>query len=156
MRMYACCSNSFYCSWTCNSLMLMNKSIACIAFENNKVLIAHRNPVGQMGNRWEFPGGKVENGEDEKLSIIREMSEEFGIQVEVLKKITTGSFFHNGKESLLEVYHIKVPHDGIEKKYELTEHSEYKWVNINDIPKENFVDSDLTIYPEVVKYLTNI
>lgn len=134
----------------------MKKSIACIAYENDKVLIAHRNPVGQMGNRWEFPGGKVDGDESEEEAIIREMTEEFGITVQVLSKITTGSFVHNGKESLLEVYQIKVPHDGIETKYVLTEHSEYKWVNINDIPKDNFVDSDLSIYPEVVKYLNNL
>lgn len=134
----------------------MKKSIACIAFENNKVLIAHRNPTGQMGNRWEFPGGKVEDGEDEKVSIVREMNEEFGITVDVVSKITTGSFFHNGKESLLEVYLIKVPHCGIEQKYILTEHTEYKWVDINDIPKDNFVDSDLGIYADVKKYLEKL
>lgn len=134
----------------------MKRSIACIAYENGKVLIAHRNPTGQMGNRWEFPGGKVENGESDEISIIREMSEEFGINVQVISKITTGSFMHNGVESLLEVYLIKVPHDGSCTKYVLTEHSEYKWVNINDIPKDNFVDSDLSIYPEVVKFIENI
>lgn len=134
----------------------MKRSIACIAFENNKVLIAHRNPVGQMGNRWEFPGGKVEDGESDQVSIVREMSEEFGIEVSVIAKITTGSFTHNGKESTLEVYHIKVPHDGIQKKFILTEHSEYKWVDIQDIPKDNFVDSDLSIYPQVVDYLNRI
>ncbi|MCR4627711.1 MAG: NUDIX domain-containing protein, partial [Treponema sp.] len=41
-------------------------SIACIARDGNKVLIAHRQNIGQMGGRWEFPGGKVENGEEEK------------------------------------------------------------------------------------------
>lgn len=134
----------------------MKRSIACIAYENGKVLIAHRNPTGEMGNRWEFPGGKVENGESDEISIIREMSEEFGINVQVISKITTGSFMHNGAESLLEVYLIKVPHDGLSTTYALTEHSEYKWVNINDIPKDNFVDSDLSIYPEVVKFIDNI
>ena len=134
----------------------MKKSIACIAYDNGKVLIALRNPTGQMGNRWEFPGGKVEDGEDEKLSIIREMSEEFGITVEVLNKITTGSFTHNDKKSLLEVYQIIVPHDGMKQKYVLTEHQDYKWVDINDIPRDNFVDSDLSIYPEVKKYIENL
>ena len=38
-------------------------SIACIALFKDKVLVAHRNLVGQMGGRWEFPGGKVEAGE---------------------------------------------------------------------------------------------
>ena len=106
-----------------------------------------------MCNRWEFPGGKVEEGETDSQAIIREMNEEFGITVEVLQKITTGTFFHNGKERQLDVYLIKVPHDGIEKKYVLTEHTEYAWVAINAIPKDNFVDSDLAVYPQIRKFL---
>ena len=131
----------------------MKKSVACIAFENGKILIAHRNPTGQMGNRWEFPGGKVEEGESPELTIAREMSEEFGIKVAVLQKITEGTFVHNDKQVLLEVYLIKVPHDGTKEKYVLTEHSEYKWVSYDKIPKENFVDSDLKVYPQICKFL---
>ena len=52
----------------------MNRSIACIAFKNDKILIAHRNSSGQMCNRWEFPGGKVEEGETDSQAIIREMN----------------------------------------------------------------------------------
>ena len=55
------------------------KSIACIAFNEKNVFIAHRNHVGQMGGRWEFPGGKVEDGETDEQSIIREFEEEFGV-----------------------------------------------------------------------------
>lgn len=131
----------------------MKKSVACIALLNDKVLIAHRNPTGQMGSRFEFPGGKVDEGETEEQAIKREMSEEFGIKVSVLEKITTGQFVHNEKESSLEVYLIKVPHDGMTEKYKLTEHTDYKWVDIDDIPKDNFVDSDLSIYPKVKEYL---
>lgn len=128
-------------------------SIACIAICKGKILIAHRNPTGQMGARWEFPGGKVEDGEDEKESIVREMKEEFGINVKVMEKITENSFVHNDKEVSLRAYRIKVPRRGLVRKYVLTEHTEYKWVDINDIPKDNFVDSDLKIYPDVKKYV---
>lgn len=133
----------------------MKKSIACIAVNDDKVLIAHRNPQGQMGNRWEFPGGKVENDESECDAIIREMQEEFGIKVKVIQEIATGTFMHNGEKCFLKVYQIQVPHNGLKEKYVLTEHSEYKWISIDKIPKDNFVDSDLSIYPKVVKFLEN-
>ena len=45
----------------------MKTSIACIAFDGEKILVAHRNPTGQMGGRWEFPGGKVEPGVERGL-----------------------------------------------------------------------------------------
>lgn len=130
-----------------------NVSIACIAFHDKKIFIAHRNPVGQMGGRWEFPGGKLEDGENDCQAIVREMGEEFGVKVLVGEKITESSFFHCGKEVLLHVYRIFFPHDGTAEKFALTEHTEYKWVNVDEIPAENFVDSDLSILNDVKKYI---
>lgn len=128
-------------------------SVACIAVKDKKILIAHRNPTGVMGSRWEFPGGKVEEGESEEQTVIREFQEEFGITVKVGEKIAQSEFEHHGKTSSLFAYLIEVPHDGIEKKYVLTEHTEYKWVSAQEIPVENFVDSDLKILPAVREVL---
>ena len=57
---------------------------------------------------------------------------------------------------MLEVYLVELSHDGIDKKYSLTEHSEYKWVDYKEIPVDNFVDSDLRVYPEVISFLERI
>ena len=131
-------------------------SIESIAVIDKKILIAHRNPVGQMGSRWEFPGGKAEEGESNENALIREFEEEFGVTVKVQDLITQNEFEHNGKKFTLNAYLISVPHDGVKTKYVLTEHTEYKWASmeeIESIPKENFVDSDLKIIPDVKKYL---
>lgn len=130
-------------------------SIACIAYDGEKILVAHRNPVGQMGNRWEFPGGKVEEGESDEVAIVREFQEEFGVTVEVHEKITETVFMHNDKQISLHAYAIKVPHDGMTEKYVLTEHTEYDWVEPAVIPTLNFVDSDMLVYPDVVKWIAN-
>ncbi len=130
-------------------------SIACIALEGRKVLIALRNPTGQMGGRWEFPGGKVENGESEREAVVREFAEEFGIQVSVGEQLASAEFEHNGETVQLHAYRITVPHDGTAKPYVLSEHTAYKWVDIEEIPTEpeSFVDSDLRIYPSVKAYV---
>ena len=133
----------------------MKTSIACIAFNDKKVLIAHRNPTGQMGGRWEFPGGKVEEGESEEEAVVREFEEEFGVKVSVEKMIAETTFKHNGAERLLHAYLIDVPHDGMAEKYVLSEHTEYRWAEIAEIPTLNFVDSDLLIYSQVAKYLAD-
>ncbi|MBR1913109.1 MAG: NUDIX domain-containing protein [Treponema sp.] len=124
-------------------------SIACIALDGNKILVAHRNPVGQMGGRWEFPGGKVEQGESDSDAIVREFREEFGVNVTVGSAIAFSEFEHNGQTVLLHAYQIYVPHNGMETKYVLTEHTEYAWIDVRDIPQLNFVDSDLKIYDQV-------
>ena len=127
-------------------------SVAGIAFDGETVLIAHRNPTGDMGNRWEFPGGKVDGNESDAQALAREFEEEFGIKVRVGEKIAEAVFMHKGEKVNLHAYRVYVPHKGVIFKYKLTEHTEYKWVSLSAIQKLNFVDSDLLLYPDVKKY----
>ena len=135
---------------------MSKNSIACIAFNGRNVFIAKRIPKGQMGNRWEFPGGKVEEGETEEQAIHREFQEEFGVDVSVGEKIARANFKHNGETFFLDAYAVTLPHDGISKKFTLTEHTEYRWAELAEIPELDFVDSDMLIYPQVCKYLAGI
>ena len=75
----------------------MSNSVACIVYKDGKILVAHRIPKGDMGNRWEFPGGKVDAGETDQMAIVREMGEEFGVKAVPGEKITSCSFFHKEK-----------------------------------------------------------
>jgi 8-oxo-dGTP diphosphatase len=133
----------------------MSRSIACIDYRNGKIFIAKRQMVGDMGGRWEFPGGKIEEGEDLQQAVVREMQEEFGVTVTVGSKITSGSFTHRGKPCSLEVLEVHFPHDGMSQSFILTEHTEYKWAELDEIPNLNFVDSDLAIYSDVKKWCEN-
>jgi len=133
----------------------MSRSIACIDYRDGKIFIAKRQMVGDMGGRWEFPGGKIEEGEDLETAVVREMQEEFGVTVSVGKKITSGSFTHRNKPCTLDVLEIHFPHDGINQRFALTEHTDYKWADINEIPSLNFVDSDLSVYDAVKNWCEN-
>lgn len=129
--------------------MASNRSIACIACNGKKVLVAHRLPEGDMGGRWEFPGGKAEAGESDEEAAKREMQEEFGVGVTVGKRIAESRFTHRGEERVLIAYSVKFPPDMDTEHLSLTEHSECKWADLNEIEKLNFVDSDMKIYPAV-------
>ncbi|MCR4949326.1 MAG: NUDIX domain-containing protein [Treponema sp.] len=133
----------------------MSRSIACIDYRDGKIFIAKRQMVGDMGGRWEFPGGKIEEGEDLPQAVIREMNEEFGVTVTVGKKITSGTFTHKGKPCTLDVLEVHFPHDGFKTRFTLTEHTDYKWENIENIPELDFVDSDLAVYDAVKKWCKN-
>lgn len=132
---------------------MQNISVACIAFRKNKVFIALRNPTGEMGGKWEFPGGKVEHNESEESAIIREFQEEFSVKVKVGEKITEGTFTHKDKEFVLKAYRIFLPRSGRFFRFKLTEHSDYKWIDVNQVTSLDFVDSDLKIYPDIKKYI---
>lgn len=131
----------------------MNVSVACIAHKGRKVFIAHRLCTGDMGGRWEFPGGKVEAGESCEEAIRREMKEEFGMDVQAGERITESRFIHRGKERLLAAYNVVFPADMDTNSLALTEHSECKWADIDEIEKLPFVDSDMTIYPLIKEML---
>ncbi|MCR5219234.1 NUDIX domain-containing protein [Treponema sp.] len=120
-------------------------SVVCLCYHDGKVLVAHRNPGGQMGNRWEFPGGKVDGTESDEKAILREMHEEFDVDVKVLSKICFKNFVNQDVNLTLHVYSVEFPHDGLAKPFKLTEHTEYKWVNFNEIRQHEFVDSDYSI-----------
>lgn len=127
----------------------MNKSVACIIYDDRKVFIAHRLEKGDMGGRWEFPGGKVEEGESCEDAVKREMNEEFGVPVEVEKRITESRFTHRGEERALIAYKVSFLQGRGTEHFSLTEHSECKWVDIDEIKSLPFVDSDMLIYGAV-------
>ncbi|HIW36318.1 MAG TPA: NUDIX domain-containing protein [Candidatus Treponema faecavium] len=129
-------------------------SVACIIVDDaNRVLIAHRNQTGQMGGRWEFPGGKVEDGELPEAAIVREMQEEFGVRVRVGARIGETVFTHNAQDVQLIAYEVFLLPGEKEKKWTLSEHTEINWVACDAVPLRSFVDSDLLLYPQVKQFL---
>ncbi|MCR5699737.1 MAG: NUDIX domain-containing protein [Treponemataceae bacterium] len=125
-------------------------SVAGIAFENGKFFIGKRIDKGQMANRWEFPGGKAEEGETDEVSLAREFEEEFGIQIKVGKQIASAVFKHGEEERELYAYliYFTQPENG----YVLTEHTDTDWATFDQIQKLNFVDSDLLLLPQLKEY----
>ncbi|HMR01542.1 MAG TPA: NUDIX domain-containing protein, partial [Candidatus Gracilibacteria bacterium] len=57
--------------------------VAGLLIHEGKVLIARRRLWDSNGGKWEFPGGKVESGEDRRAALKREMMEELGVEVSV-------------------------------------------------------------------------
>ena len=112
--------------------------------------MGRRVPGGQMGERWEFPGGKVEKDELPEEAICREFDEEFSVPVSVGNKIAQAVFQYKGNDIQLEGYEIFLDTD--KPRWVLTEHTEIRWVDLEEIPSLHFVDSDLLIYPQVVEY----
>jgi ADP-ribose pyrophosphatase len=124
----------------------MKQSIAGIIVADGKFLIGHRLPVGEMGGRWEFPGGKVDEGETPHEAILREFREEMGIDVEPLDFITSVEFRNKNGPVQLLAYHVGIPRDA---DIVLTEHSKLAWATMAEIEKLDFVDSDRLLFSAV-------
>ena len=60
---------------------------AVITDDNGHVLIAQRPTHKHLGLKWEFPGGKVESDESPAAALARELREELGIEIEILRPL---------------------------------------------------------------------
>ncbi|MGO8992982.1 MAG: (deoxy)nucleoside triphosphate pyrophosphohydrolase [Polyangiaceae bacterium] len=56
---------------------------AAVILESGRVLLTQRKAGAHLEGKWEFPGGKVESGEDPRDALRRELQEELGIEAEV-------------------------------------------------------------------------
>lgn len=122
----------------------MRESIAGIAYRDGKFLIGRRLATGEMGNRWEFPGGKVDEGETPEMALVREFHEEMGIEICPRELLATVEF--SNKHGFVKLLAYLV--DGIKDTPTiLTEHTEVRWVTLEEIPSLSFVDSDLLLMP---------
>ncbi len=123
---------------------MKKQSVAGIIVVDNLVFIGKRLPKGQMANRWEFPGGKVEEGETHKEALLREFEEEFMIDVEIGEKIAQAQFQHNDETVELFAYEVFIK-DIDDISWVLTEHTDINWVPFDKIKDLDFVDSDLLL-----------
>ncbi len=62
--------------------------VAGVIYKAGKILIRRRPPQGLLGGLWEFPGGKIKDGESPEAALIREIREEVGIEVSIETELT--------------------------------------------------------------------
>jgi 8-oxo-dGTP diphosphatase len=124
-------------------------SVAGIAVEGQKVFIARRNPGGDLGGKWEFPGGKTEAGESDEAALIREFAEEFGVSVKTGPLLGTAAFEHEGRRYELHAY--RVFFDG--QEFRPVEHDQWRWAVPADIECLDFAGSDRLLLPGLKAYL---
>lgn len=108
----------------------------------NQILITQRGDK-KFYSKWEFPGGKVEKNEDKFNSIEREILEELGIIInpkEIMFEYPYGNF---------NLIFVKCFY--LEGEVILNEHLSSKWINVQEINKEEFLDGDKKF---IQKFLT--
>jgi len=76
-----------------------------LIWKNGRVLIDQRKPDGLLGGLWEFPGGKIENGESHEQALRREALEALAIEVEVRRPVMQVRHSYTHFSVTLHVYH---------------------------------------------------
>lgn len=112
---------------------------AIIKNNENKILIAQRNFKKSQGGLWEFPGGKIEKGETREEALIREIKEE--LNMDIICDSYFGEKKYNYPDKTIRL--IALNCTMISKSYEVLEHEQIEWVDIEDFSKYVFAAADI-------------
>ncbi len=126
----------------------MLKVVAALIEKEGKVLIAKRTTGNEeVIEKWEFPGGKVEDGETEEQAIEREIKEEFELIIKAEKFLINNECRYPNKSIDLRLYLCKY----ISGEFKLHDHSEYKWVEANELLDYDLALVDIPLARYVMK-----
>jgi 8-oxo-dGTP diphosphatase len=108
--------------------------------ESGRVLAARRTGPPELAGRWEFPGGKVEPGEDPVTTAIRETTEELGCSISVTGWLDARSAIpaDEGEGLVLRVATARLDHgDPVP-----AEHDAVRWLRAAELDEVDWVDAD--------------
>jgi 8-oxo-dGTP diphosphatase len=97
---------------------------AAVVERDGKVLVARRKPGLVAAGLWEFPGGKLEKGEDPRQGLERELFEELGVRSEAGELVCSVPFEGTQARFELVVLRVKILSDD----FTLTDHDAVRWL----------------------------
>ncbi|QBF28345.1 Nudix family hydrolase [Pseudomonas tructae] len=107
---------------------------AVIRGSDGRVLIARRADKQHQGGLWEFPGGKVEDGEAIEAALGRELQEELGIVVTAARPLIKVKHDYPDKQVLLDVWEV----NGFTGEPHGAEGQPLAWVSARELPQYEF------------------
>ena len=124
--------------------MILVSAVALID-RDGRVLLAQRPEGKSMAGLWEFPGGKVENGESPEAALVRELDEELGIQTwySCLAPLTFASHKYDDFHLLMPLFACRKWSGIVQPK----EGQSLKWVAARDLSKYPMPAADLPLIP---------
>lgn len=116
--------------------------VAALIERDGKVLIAKRSTGDpNVLGKWEFPGGKVESGENEFHAIEREIKEEFELEIKAKKFLINNVCVYPTKTVDLRLYSCEY----IAGDFKLHDHSEYKWLDKDELLNFDLAPADIPL-----------
>ena len=99
-----------------------------------------------ISKKWEFPGGKLEDGETREGALIRELKEELRIEVDPFEFVLTVDHTYPDFRLIMHSFKCRILND---KEPELTEHLQSKWLTVSELDNLDWAAADIPI----VKFL---
>lgn len=126
---------------------------AAIIVEASTVLVTQRKAGSHLAGKWEFPGGKVEAGEDPKAALIRELLEELGVTAAVGEVIDVTFYPYPNRPVLLLFYRAHLTADS--PRPVPLDVAGLRWVSAAELEQLEMPPADVPVVAKVMALLAS-
>ena len=124
----------------------MKRVVAGLILKDGKLLVCQRTRHQTMPLKWEFPGGKIEEGEQPRDALRRELDEELGIVAIVGDELARIQHeYPNGGMVELRFFIVRDFRGEIENRI----FRDIQWAIPQDLPKFDFLEADLSLVKDL-------
>ena len=116
---------------------------AVLVDRQGRVLVAQRPPGKWAAGRWEFPGGKVEPGEDEAAAVVRELHEELGVRVDAQQRLAEVCHDYPDRRVAIGLW-LVLRHEG---EPQGLDGQALRWVTLEELADIDLLEADLPMLP---------
>ncbi|OPZ23686.1 MAG: CTP pyrophosphohydrolase [bacterium ADurb.BinA186] len=120
--------------------------VAALIRKEGKVLLTQRWPGRHLGLTWEFPGGKVEEGEDDREALERELKEELGVTAKIGSCCFETRHGYGAREVHLLIFRCRLL-DGTPRALDV---KAMEWADLETLAERKFPPADLLFVQELV------
>ena len=124
----------------------MKRVVAGLILRNDEVLVCQRTRHQTMPLKWEFPGGKIEDGEQPRDALRRELEEELGIDARIGTEVARIRHdYKNGGAVELRFFAVHEYKGEIENRI----FREVRWAKRAELPTFDFLEADLELVKDL-------
>ena len=127
------------------------KVVAAIICDGDRIFATQRG-YGDFKDGWEFPGGKIEDGESPEDAIVREIREELGADIRVTGFLTTVEHDYPQFHLSMDCFWAELVEGS---KMTLLEHEAAKWLSYENLDSVDWLPADIKVVEQIKEEWNN-
>jgi 8-oxo-dGTP diphosphatase len=125
---------------------MMKHVVAALIVHDSKILVCQRTRHQTMPLKWEFPGGKIEEGEQPRAALVRELEEELGIQATIAEEAARIRHeYKSGSAVELRFFVVREYRGQLENRI----FRDLQWADPKDLSTYDFLEADLRLVADL-------